>query len=65
MTELFDLVRLVNDLPAEGLVAGTVGTVVHVHDHPERAYEVEFSDKEGRTLTVTTLQPDQVRPATG
>jgi hypothetical protein len=64
MTELFDLVSLVDDLPAEGLVAGTVGTVVHIHDHPGRAYEVEFSDEHGRTLTVITLHPRQVRSAT-
>ena len=63
MTELFDLVSLVADLPAEGLAAGTVGTVVHIHELPEHAYEVEFVDDQGRTTVVTTLHPDQVRPA--
>ena len=62
MTELFDLVSLIADLPAEGLTAGTVGTVVHIHDLPEPAYEVEFADDQGRTTVVTTLRPDQVRP---
>ena len=63
MTELFDLVSLITDLPTEGLAAGTVGTVVHIHELPELAYEVEFTDAQGRTTVVTTLHPDQVRPA--
>jgi hypothetical protein len=60
--EQFDLVALIDDLPAEGLAAGAVGTIVHVHDDPEPAYEVEFTDAEGRTTALTTLHPDQVRP---
>jgi hypothetical protein len=63
MTDVFDLVSLIADLPSEGLAAGTVGTVVHIHQHPEHAYEVEFADAQGRTTVVTTLRPDQVRPA--
>jgi len=37
------------DVPALGLVAGDVGTVVFVH-HGGEGYEVEFMDADGRTL---------------
>jgi hypothetical protein len=65
MTELFDLVSLIADLPAEGLAAGAVGTVVHIHEFPQPAYEVEFADDQGQSTVVTTLRPDQVRPFAG
>ena len=61
MPELFEIVALVEDLPDAGLSAGAVGTVVHVHSDPEPAYEVEFTDDQGRTIAVTTLRPEQVR----
>jgi hypothetical protein len=49
------------DVPAEGLKAGDVGTVVHVYKDAE-AYEVEFVTLEGRTAAVVTLEAAQVRP---
>jgi hypothetical protein len=58
-----DVVELVTDLPDEGLAAGAVGTVVHVFDRPNRAYEVEFADDDGRTIAQIALTPDKVRPA--
>ena len=60
--ELHDTVRLVIDLPDEGLTAGAVGAVVHVFDHPGRAYEVEFSDENGRTIAQLPLTSEQVEP---
>ena len=65
MTQLFDLVSLIADLPAEALAAGAVGAVIHIHDPSEQAYEVEFADDQGRTIAVTSLRPDQVRPGVG
>ena len=56
-----DRVVLVADVPAEGLVAGDVGTVVHVY-HDGQAYEVEFFTLEGKTAAVLTLEASQVRP---
>ena len=48
-------------VPAEGLEAGDVGTVVHVY--PDGlAYEVEFLTLDGRTAAVATLEAAQVRP---
>jgi Domain of unknown function (DUF4926) len=59
-----DPVALLEDLPAHGLEAGDVGTVVFVH-HTGEAYEVEFMDADGRTLVVETLQAHQVAPVRG
>jgi uncharacterized protein DUF4926 len=56
-----DCVVLTKDLAAEGLQAGDVGTVVHVHKDGA-AYEVEFTTLTGRTVAVVTVETKQVRP---
>ena len=56
-----DRVVLVAAVPAEGLVAGDVGTVVHLY-RDGQAYEVEFTTLEGKTAAVITLEASQVRP---
>lgn len=61
MIKEHDRVVLVADVPAEGLVAGDVGTVVHVY-RDGQAYEVEFFTLEGKTAAVVTLDVSQVRP---
>ena len=48
-------------VPAEGLEAGDVGTVVHVYGDG-KAYEVEFLTLDGRTAAVVTVEALQVRP---
>ena len=48
-------------VPAEGLEAGDVGTVIHVY-RDGLAYEVEFITLEGKTAAVVTLEAGQVRP---
>ena len=50
-----DCVVLTQDLPEEGLAAGDVGSVVHIHK-AGAAYEVEFIVFTGQTVAVTTLQ---------
>ncbi len=53
-------VVLEEDVLEQGLRAGDVGTVVHVHtDH--KAYEVEFVGLSGESETIATLRADQVR----
>lgn len=47
-------------VPAEGLEAGDVGTVVHVH-RDGIAYKVEFTTPEGKTAVVVTLDAVQAR----
>jgi hypothetical protein len=56
-----DRVVLTTNLPAEGLEAGDVGTVVHVYGDG-RAYEVEFVTLDGLTAAVVTLEAAQIRP---
>lgn len=54
-------VVLIADLPEDGLQAGDVGTVVHVHGE-NAGYEVEFTTLTGETLAVATVLPPQLRP---
>lgn len=56
---LLDVVALTLDLPEYGLLQGQVGTVVEVLADGE-AFEVEFSDREGRTYESVGLTPEQV-----
>jgi hypothetical protein len=55
--QLLDVVALLSDLPAQGLLRGQVGTVVQLLDD---AYEVEFSDDEGKTYAELAVSPDQL-----
>ncbi|HWB18249.1 MAG TPA: DUF4926 domain-containing protein [Vicinamibacterales bacterium] len=54
---LLDVVALLEDLPAQRLVRGQVGTIVELLDG---AYEVEFSDDQGKTYAELALRPDQL-----
>ena len=54
---LLDVVALLSDLPAHGLLRGQVGTIVELLDD---AYEVEFSDDEGETYAELALKPQQL-----
>ena len=56
-----DCVVLRNNLPKEGLLAGDVGTIVHIHKDGV-AYEVEFITLTGRTIAVATVETSQLRP---
>lgn len=56
-----DCVVLTADLRDEGLLAGDVGTVVHVHPGGA-AFEVEFATLTGQTVAVATVRPNQLRP---
>ena len=52
---------LTEDVPEEGLIAGDVGTVVHIHSNGE-GYKVEFMALTGQTIAVASLLAQQVRP---
>jgi Domain of unknown function (DUF4926) len=56
-----DCVVLTAALPGEGLEAGDVGTVVHIHK-AGAAYEVEFVTLAGETIAVATVDARNVRP---
>jgi hypothetical protein len=56
---LLDVVALTVDLPEYNLWRGQVGTVVEILDNGD-AYEVEFSDRDGRTYESLGLRTDQI-----
>lgn len=56
--DLFDVVELIVDMSPQGLYAGMQGTVLEVHDSGT-AFEVEFSDAQGRVLNFLALSPEQ------
>jgi hypothetical protein len=55
-----DCVVLTEDLPDEGLKAGDIGTVIHIHQGGG-GFEVEFMTLAGETFCVATLLATQVR----
>jgi hypothetical protein len=61
MIKEHDCVVLTVDLAEEGLKAGDIGTVVHIHQGGA-GYEVEFMTLAGETLAVATLLSSQIRP---
>jgi hypothetical protein len=61
MIQEHDCIVLTANLPDEGLEAGDVGTVVHIH-RDAAAYQVEFMTLTGKTVAVATVLPSQLRP---
>jgi hypothetical protein len=57
--KLLDVVALTVDLPETNLWRGQVGTVVDILVDGT-AFEVEFSDRGGRTYESLGLRPDQI-----
>jgi len=56
-----DCIVLTQDLLEEGLQAGDVGTVIHIHQGGV-AHEVEFVTLTGHTVAVATVGASQMRP---
>ncbi|MEU7781663.1 DUF4926 domain-containing protein [Micromonospora parva] len=54
------MVELREARPSEQLSAGAVGTVVDVFNDPPTAYEIEFTDADGRTVAMVRLRADEV-----
>ena len=54
----FDVVALLEDQPSQGLLRGQVGTVVETL--APGAFEVEFSDNDGRTYATVALKASQL-----
>lgn len=57
--ELLDVIALTVDLPEYNLYRGQVGTVVELLAGGA-AFEVEFSDRNGRTYESVGLRPEQI-----
>lgn len=65
--EMFQRAILTVDIPADGLRAGDVGTVVDEHvvpGVPEIGYSVEFFDMTGQTVAVVTVPASSLREPT-
>jgi hypothetical protein len=67
---LFDVVRLLEDVPPagglapEGLSRGDHGTIVEVYTEPVECYEVEVVLDDGSTKGMATLLPEQFEVVT-
>ncbi len=57
--QLLDVVALTVDLPQCNLCRGQVGTIVETLAEGS-AFEVEFSDRDGRTYESLGLRPEQI-----
>jgi Domain of unknown function (DUF4926) len=57
--KLLDVIALTVDLPQDDLWRGQVGTVVEILSEGT-AFEVEFSDRDGRTYESLGLHPEQI-----
>ncbi len=55
---LLDVVALMEEIPEKGLVRGQVGTVVE--ELSEGAFEVEFSDEQGKTYAMLPIKAEQL-----
>jgi hypothetical protein len=63
MLKEHERIVLTTALPDDGLIAGDVGTVVHIYSDGQ-AYEVEFVALDGHTTAVATVEAQHVRPVT-
>lgn len=61
MIKEHECIVLLQDIPENGLKAGDIGTVMHVHKGGT-GYEVEFMTLAGDTVAIVTLLPAQLRP---
>lgn len=57
--KLFDVIALTTDLPEHNLRRGQVGTIVEFLADG-KAFEVEFSDSNGRTFESIGIKPEQM-----
>ncbi len=63
-TSELDSVALTHDIEKYGLKRGDVGVVVHCY-RDGLAFEVEFVTAEGKTVTVLTLNQEDIRALGG
>lgn len=56
-----DMIILTKDILEEGLKAGDVGAIIHIHRKGE-AFEVEFQGVDGHTIAIATVLVVQLRP---
>ncbi len=60
MVNELDTVVLLRDIKNQGLKRGDIGAVVHKYSN-NKALEVEFVTGEGKTISVLTVTPEDIR----
>lgn len=63
MYKEYDLVKLLSDIPEKNIYAGMIGTIVMIYNESNLpiAYEVEFCDKNGNTISLVTLKEKDIQ----
>jgi len=56
--KILDVVALLKDRPDEKLSRGQIGTVVECYSKSD--FEVEFSDNNGKTISLQTLSANEI-----
>ena len=56
--KLLDVVALLKEVPEKKLLRGQIGTVIERYTDTE--FEVEFSDNNGKTISMLTLSTDEI-----
>jgi hypothetical protein len=56
--KLLDVVALLKGKPEYKLLRGQIGTIVERYSNTE--FEVEFSDNNGKTISLLTLSTDEI-----
>jgi hypothetical protein len=52
----YDVVRIKNDIPSEGITKGQIGTILEVYH--DSHFEIEISDENGITLFSGAISSD-------
>jgi hypothetical protein len=60
MFEMFQAIRTTVPVPALGLGVGAKGVIVDAYKEPYPAYEIEFVDKDGNTLGLLSMRPNEI-----
>ncbi|HET6180810.1 MAG TPA: DUF4926 domain-containing protein [Candidatus Sulfotelmatobacter sp.] len=55
----YDVVALKKALPGTSVPVSSEGTIVMVHSVEDQAYEVEFFDKNNKTIDICTVVGDE------
>ena len=56
--KLLDVVALLKEVPEKKMLRGQIGTVTERYTDTE--FEVEFSDNNGKTISMLTLSTDEI-----
>lgn len=59
----YDMVRLVNGVPEDGIPAGATAVILDVYEEPELHYEVEVQMDDEDELYTMGVAPEEIEPA--